>query len=74
MPAASNAFQRLNRYLMLWTVFHRWQQGSRFAFNRYRHYPLIFIRMGQDTAAKVLVSREGVAQGWALRCSYTALP
>lgn len=36
---AINAFQRLNRNLMLWTVFHRWQRGSRFALNWYRHYP-----------------------------------
>jgi hypothetical protein len=34
---ARNGFNELNRYLMLWNVAHRWNRGSRFAFNRYRH-------------------------------------
>ena len=36
---ARNGFNDLNRYLMLWNVAHLWlwNQGSRFAFNRYRH-------------------------------------
>ena len=32
---ARNAFNELNRYLMLWNVAHLWNRGSRFAFNRY---------------------------------------
>jgi hypothetical protein len=35
---ACNGFNELNRYLMLWNVAHRWNQVSRFAFNRYRHW------------------------------------
>jgi hypothetical protein len=34
---AKNGFNKVNRYLMLWTVAHRWTKASWFAFNRYRH-------------------------------------
>ena len=30
---ANNAFQRINRYLLIWNVIHRWHNGSRLAFN-----------------------------------------
>ena len=33
-----NCFNELNRYLMLWNMAHRRNQGSRFAFHRYRHW------------------------------------
>ena len=39
---ARNAFQELNRYLMLWNVAHLWPCGSRFAFNRYSALPTTF--------------------------------
>ena len=32
---ARNAFNKLNRYTMLWTVKHLWPSGCRFAFNCY---------------------------------------
>ncbi|KAL7524034.1 hypothetical protein ACHAXR_000412, partial [Thalassiosira sp. AJA248-18] len=35
---AKNGFNELNRYLMLWNVAHLWRRGSRFTFNRYRHW------------------------------------
>jgi hypothetical protein len=35
---ACNGFNKLNCYLMLWNVAHRWNRVSRFAFNRYRHW------------------------------------
>ena len=38
-----NAFQRINRYLMLWNIYHRWNIRSWFAFNRYQHHNLVFI-------------------------------
>ena len=41
---ARNAFNELNRYLMLWNVAHLWNQGSRFAFNRYRHWGMCLVR------------------------------
>ncbi len=35
---ANNGFNKLNRYLMLWNVAHRWNQVSRVAFNQYWHW------------------------------------
>ena len=63
---ADNAFQRINRYLMLWSVFHRWNVGSRFAFNRYRHHNLIFVQDVPGTECHTIYSQEGVAQGCVL--------
>jgi hypothetical protein len=34
---ARNVFNKLNRYPMLWNMAHRWNQVSRFAFDRFRH-------------------------------------
>jgi hypothetical protein len=41
---ARNGFNELNRYLMLWNVAHLWNQGSRFAFKRYRHWVRCLVR------------------------------
>ena len=60
---ADNGFNRLNRYLMLWTAFHRWRKGSRFAFNRYRHYNIVVMVDEPGRPALILLSKEGVAQG-----------
>jgi hypothetical protein len=38
---ARNGFNEVNRYLMLWTVAHRWTKASRFAFNCYRHQNIV---------------------------------
>jgi hypothetical protein len=35
---AWNGFNKLNCYLMLWNVAHRWNQVSRFAFNWYQNW------------------------------------
>ena len=34
---ACNGFNKLSRLEMLWTVWHRWTEGSTFAFNCSRH-------------------------------------
>ena len=60
---ADNGFNRLNRYLMLWNVFHRWRKGSRFAFNRYRHHNIVVMVDEPGRPARILHSKEGVAQG-----------
>jgi len=60
---ARNAFNLIGRYLMLWTVFHRWQKGSRFAFNRYRHHNIVYVRRHPGQPAYEILSKEGVAQG-----------
>jgi hypothetical protein len=59
---AMNGFNELSRKAMLWTVRHRWANGSRFSFNCYRHSAQLILRRsgGQCT---ILLSREGVTQG-----------
>ena len=41
---ACNGFNDLIRLEMLWTVWHRWPAGARFAFNFYRHWARLLIR------------------------------
>ena len=60
---ARNAFQELNRYLMLWNVAHLWPRGSRFAFNRYRHWGICLVRDDPGKEAQVIHSKEGITQG-----------
>jgi len=46
---ARNGFNELSRKAALWTVRHRWSNGSRFAFNCYRHAAQLVIRQpGRD--------------------------
>ncbi|KAL7526335.1 hypothetical protein ACHAWF_001729, partial [Thalassiosira exigua] len=60
---ADNGFNRINRYLMLWTAFFRWRRGSRFAFNRYRHHNIVIVQDEAGLPPIVILSEEGVAQG-----------
>ena len=60
---ARNAFNEINRYLMLWTAHHRWNRGSRFAFNRYRHHNIVYVRSHPGHPPHIILSKEGVAQG-----------
>jgi len=60
---ARNAFNELNRYLMLWNVAHLWNRGSRFAFNRYRHWGICLVRDRPGQLAIELHSKEGITQG-----------
>ncbi len=60
---AENAFNEMNRYLMLWQVRHRWGRGSRFAFNRYRHHSIIYVRDRPGDAPHIILGKEGVNQG-----------
>ena len=60
---ADNAFQRLNRYLMLWNVAHLWHKASRFIFNRYRHHNIVYVRRAPGEAPIIIHSKEGIAQG-----------
>jgi hypothetical protein len=59
---ARNGFNELGRKTMLWTVWHTWVAGSRFAFNCYRHAAqLIVCQTGGPCS--VILSEEGVTQG-----------
>ena len=59
---ARNGFNELSRLEMLWTVRHRWPEGSRFAFNCYRHWAKLLLRQTGDPLLTIL-SREGGTQG-----------
>ena len=60
---ADNAFGSLIRYKMLHTVAHRWNRASRFAYNRYRHWGLVYVRDKPGKPVIVLHLKEGVSQG-----------
>ena len=56
---ASNAFNSLNRSALLWNARILWPRCSRFLFNTYRGWAVLFVR----GSAEYLYSREGVTQG-----------
>ena len=60
---ARDSFNELNCYLMLWNVVHRWNRGSRCAFNRYRHWVRCLVRSEPGEPALVIHSKEGITQG-----------
>ena len=60
---ARNGFNELNRYLMLWNVAHLWNQGSRSAFNCYRHWVCCLVRTEPGHPPLVIHSQEGITQG-----------
>ena len=57
-----NAYCELNCHLMLWNVAHLWNKGSRFAYNRYRHWGKVFVRDKLGKPAIVIHSKEGISQ------------
>lgn len=59
---ARNAFNELNREVMLWVIRHEWPQGARFVFNCYRHWAILLVR-GTDGTGFFLYSQEGATQG-----------
>ena len=59
---AHNGFNKLSRLVMLWTLWHCWPAGARFAFNCYRHRAQILLRQMVEPPVKIL-SQEGVTQG-----------
>ena len=60
---AANAFQALNRYLLLWTCGHLWNKASRIIFNRYQHHNLVYVRRVPGKAPIIIHSKGGIAQG-----------
>ena len=47
---------------MLWTVWHRWKAGARFAFNFYKHWAQLLLCQPGDLPVTIL-NRKGVTQG-----------
>ena len=60
---ARNAFNELNREVMLWVIRHEWPQGARFVFNCYQHWAILLVRGNKHGAAFIVYSQEGVTQG-----------
>ena len=58
----NNAFNKINRFGMLWKVRHLWTSGACFVFNCYRHWSLLVLQKGNGTE-HFLHSKEGVTQG-----------
>ena len=54
---------------MLWNVAHLWNQGSRFAFNCYRHWGRCLVRTEPGHPPLVIHSQEGIMQGNCLAMS-----
>ena len=62
-----NGFNKVNRYLMLWTAAHCWTKASRFAFNRYRHQNVVFVRnQPGKPPIWILSGGGGITQGFSL--------
>ena len=61
-----NGFNKVNRYLMLWTAAHCWTKASRFAFNHYRHQNIAFVHDRPGKPPILILSRQGIAQGCGL--------
>ena len=61
----SNAFNEENFTVMLQAVKHEWSSDARFAFNCYRHWATLMIRVG-DKTGHFLHSKEGVTHGYTL--------
>jgi hypothetical protein len=59
---ARNAFNEMNRTVMLWTVRHEWPSGARFTFNCYKHWGTLVIR-NNNGSGTFIYSKEGVTQG-----------
>jgi hypothetical protein len=59
---AKNAFNELNRIVMLWIIRHEWPAGARFTFNCYKHWGTLVIRTNDGTGTFIF-SKEGVTQG-----------
>ena len=58
---------------MLWNVRHRWNKASRFAFNRYKHHNICYLRDDPGKPAYVILSKEGTIQGDVLRAENYAI-
>ncbi len=63
----ANAFNELNQMAMLWTIWHEWPSGARYAFNCYRPWATLMIHDRGGTVL-ALYSKECVTQGPPLPC------
>ena len=59
---AHNGFNELSQYEMLLRVAENWAKASRFAFNCYHHFLLVFF-VDPGCAIIVILGKEGICQG-----------
>jgi hypothetical protein len=71
---ARNGFNEVNWFLMLWTVAHCWMKASWFAFNRYCHQNIVFVREWPGKPPIMILCREGIAQGCSLSMNLYGVP
>ena len=71
-----NAFNEIDRTVMLWVIHHEWQSGARCCFNCYQHHELL-VNHGAIGKSVVIAIQEGVTQGDPLSticCGIGSLP
>lgn len=56
----NNVFKNLSRLAMMWTVYHQWSGGRRFALNCYRHSAKPPFHHLEEVEPETLLSKEGV--------------
>ena len=68
-----NGFNKLSRLTMLWTVWHCWPAGVRFAFILYKHWAqLLLLHCGEPPVT--LLIQKGVTQRDPSKLSSMVLP
>ena len=63
MPSTLTMRSTSSCYLMLWQTAMLWPKASRFVFNRYHHWNLVFLRDDPGRPVIVIHSKEGTMQG-----------
>ena len=56
-------FNEINHYhyLMLWNVVHHWNSASRFVFNCYHRYNIVYVQNESSRPFVMILSKEGIA-------------
>ena len=70
---ARNAFNELDRNMMLYVLRYLWPQGARYAFNCYKHWSLVLYQDSTAGTAFTVFSAAGVIQGFPLSACYVHL-
>ena len=63
MVDAKNAFNELDRNMMLYVLRYLWPQGARYVYNCYKHWSLVLYHDSTAGTAFTLYSATGVVQG-----------
>jgi hypothetical protein len=63
---AWNAFNEMNRVVMLGVIQHEWPSCARFVFNCYRHFAVLVVQSQDGRSTTFIYSQDGMTQGDAL--------